>query len=52
MVCSFNTGAKIKDCNEDCRFFSTCTRNPHRKDMKEGQKNGRKKDVYQQNNRQ
>lgn len=30
-----------KPCTEECRWFQTCTRNPHRKDMKEGQKNGR-----------
>ena len=28
-------------CAEDCKYFSTCTRNPHRKDKKDGQKNGR-----------
>lgn len=35
MECGFNTGEKIKECTEECRYFETCTRNPHR-NKKEG----------------
>ena len=40
-------------CTEECDYFNTCTRNPHKKDIKDGGKsNGRKKDVYTKNHRQ
>lgn len=45
MKCKFRRykhAEKYKDCTEECEYFETCTRNPHRK--KEGVKNGARVD--------
>lgn len=48
-ICGFDNEVK---CSDMCRYYNTCTRNPH-KYTKEGQKiNGRKKDVHTENCRQ
>lgn len=47
--CGFD---KAVECDTGCRYYNTCTRNPH-KYTKEGQEiNGRKKDVHAKNSRQ
>ena len=44
MKCGFE---REKECTEECKYFNTCTRNPHRK---EDEKHGRCK-MDQDNNR-
>ena len=36
MECGFYQ--ENKKCTEECRYFETCTRNPHRKEVKDGNK--------------
>ncbi len=43
MECGFYR--ENKECTEECRYFETCTRNPHRKDGKDG-----RSEVDQDNN--
>lgn len=35
-VCDMKCGfyKEDKECTEECKYFNTCTRNPHRKDGK------------------
>lgn len=40
----------MRKCDEDCKYFCTCTRNPQYEELKEGQKDGRCK-MDQDNNR-
>lgn len=50
MKCKFRRykhAEKYKDCTEECEYFETCTRNPHRKEIKE---DGGKKDVHAEDN--
>lgn len=35
MKCGFE---REKECTEECKYFNTCTRNPHRKGVKDGNK--------------
>ena len=39
MKCGFNRGMKDEECTEKCKYFDTCTRNPHRNNVKDGKKN-------------
>ena len=41
MECGFNRGTRYEECTEKCKYFDACTRNPHKKQKKDGQKNGR-----------
>lgn len=38
MKCKFRRykhATKYKECTEECEYFETCTRNPHRKEVKQ-----------------